>query len=45
LAAFRAGKHVMCEKPISLNVKEIDECYAEAKKLGVHLLCGKIELF
>eukprot|EP01114_Cavostelium_apophysatum_P011803 TRINITY_DN262_c0_g1_i2.p1 TRINITY_DN262_c0_g1~~TRINITY_DN262_c0_g1_i2.p1 ORF type:complete len:336 (+),score=86.48 TRINITY_DN262_c0_g1_i2:97-1104(+) len=40
LASFRAGKHVMCEKPISLAVKEIDECYAEAKKLGVHLLCG-----
>jgi len=40
LAAVRCGKAVMCEKPISLNVKEIDECYNEAKKCGVPLLCG-----
>jgi len=40
LALVRAGKSVMCEKPISLNVKEIDECYQEAKKCGVTLLCG-----
>jgi len=40
LAAIKVGKHIMCEKPISLNVKEIDECYREAKKAGVHLLCG-----
>jgi len=40
LAAIRAGKAIMCEKPISLNVKEIDECYNEAKKHGVQLLCG-----
>jgi len=40
IASVRAGKPVMCEKPISLNVKEIDECYNEAKKHGVHLLCA-----
>jgi len=40
LATVRAGKSIMCEKPISLNVKEIDECYNEAKKCGAHLLCG-----
>jgi myo-inositol 2-dehydrogenase/D-chiro-inositol 1-dehydrogenase len=40
LAAIKAGKHIMCEKPISLKVPEIDECYKEAKKAGVHLLCG-----
>jgi len=40
LGCLRAGKAVMCEKPISLNVKEIDECYNESKKLGVPLLCG-----
>jgi len=40
LAAVRAGKAVMCEKPISLKVHEIDECYHEAKKHGVPLLCG-----
>jgi len=40
LKSLRAGKAVMCEKPISLNINEIDECYAEAKKCGVPLLCG-----
>jgi myo-inositol 2-dehydrogenase/D-chiro-inositol 1-dehydrogenase len=40
LASVRAGRPVMCEKPISLDVKEIDQCYEEAKKCGVPLLCG-----
>jgi len=40
IASVRAGKAVMCEKPISLDVKELDECYHEAKKHGVHLFCG-----
>jgi len=40
LASLRAGIPVLCEKPISLSVKEIDECYNEAKKLNVALLCG-----
>jgi len=40
LSCVRAGKAVMCEKPISLRVNEIDECYTEAKKHGVPLLCG-----
>lgn len=40
LACIKAGIHIMCEKPISLNVKEIDECYNEAKKANIHLLCG-----
>jgi len=30
----------MCEKPISLSVKEIDECYDKAKDKNVILLCG-----
>jgi len=38
--SVRAKKSVMCEKPISLNINEIDECYNEAKKNGVPLLCG-----
>jgi myo-inositol 2-dehydrogenase/D-chiro-inositol 1-dehydrogenase len=32
LASVRAGKAIMCEKPISLHINEIDECYNEAKK-------------
>ena len=38
--SVRAKKAVMCEKPISLNIDEIDECYKEAKENGVPLLCG-----
>jgi len=40
LSAVRAGKAVMCEKPISLKVEEIDQCYKEAEKHKVPLLCG-----
>jgi len=40
LASVRAGKAVMCEKPISLKIEEIDECYKEAEKCKVTLLCG-----
>jgi myo-inositol 2-dehydrogenase/D-chiro-inositol 1-dehydrogenase len=40
LASVRAGKAVMCEKPISLKLDEIDECYKEAEKCKVPLLCG-----
>jgi myo-inositol 2-dehydrogenase/D-chiro-inositol 1-dehydrogenase len=41
LASVRAKKAVMCEKPISLKIEEVDMCYNEAKKNGVPLLCGK----
>jgi len=40
IASVRAGKAVMCEKPISLKLDEIDECYAEAKKNNVPLFCA-----
>jgi myo-inositol 2-dehydrogenase/D-chiro-inositol 1-dehydrogenase len=40
LKSARAGKHIMCEKPISLQIPEIDECYNECKKHNVTLLCG-----
>jgi len=40
LASIRAGKAVMCEKPISLKVEEIDECYKESEKHKIPLLCG-----
>jgi len=40
IKSLRAKKAVMCEKPISLKVEEIDECYNEAKKCGTPLLCG-----
>jgi myo-inositol 2-dehydrogenase/D-chiro-inositol 1-dehydrogenase len=36
--ALLGGKHVFCEKPISLNIEESDECYELAKSKGLHLL-------
>jgi len=38
--ALNAGKQVMCEKPISNSLEEVDECYNLAKEKGKHLLCG-----
>lgn len=40
LQSVRAGKAVLCEKPISLKWQDIDECYEEAKKHNVPLLSG-----
>jgi myo-inositol 2-dehydrogenase/D-chiro-inositol 1-dehydrogenase len=40
LKSLRAGKAVFCEKPVSLKVEDIDECYNEAKKHNLPLLCG-----
>lgn len=35
-----AGKHIFCEKPLALDLKEIDEALAEVKKAGVKLQVG-----
>src|SRR4051812_26710664 len=32
LPALRAGKHVLCEKPLEINLDRIDEMVEEAKK-------------
>ncbi|MCL2190276.1 MAG: Gfo/Idh/MocA family oxidoreductase [Defluviitaleaceae bacterium] len=34
IACLEAGKHVLCEKPVTLNAKELEEVIAVAKKTG-----------
>lgn len=40
IRAAKAGKHVICEKPMSINVKEAKEMIAACKKAGVTLSIG-----
>jgi predicted dehydrogenase len=40
IAAARAGKHVLCEKPLGLTAGEAHEMWQEAERAGVHHLCG-----
>jgi phthalate 4,5-cis-dihydrodiol dehydrogenase len=45
LAAARAGKHVICEKPMALTLEECDRMIAEARRAGVQLLQGHSKIF
>lgn len=40
IRAAKAGKHVFCEKPMGLTVKECDEMIAACKEAGVRLFVG-----
>ncbi len=36
MQAMEAGKHVVCEKPVALHSKELEEMIAASRKYGVH---------
>jgi len=40
IRAAKAGKHVFCEKPMAVSVKECEEMIAACKKAGVRLFIG-----
>lgn len=40
IAALRSGKHVLCEKPLSMNVEEALEMMRVAEEVGKVLKCG-----
>lgn len=43
--AAEAGKHVLCEKPMAMNVQECEEMNAAAEKAGVKLQIGFMRRF
>lgn len=42
IAAFQAGKHVFCEKPIALTIEEADRMVEAANQAGKLLLIGHV---
>lgn len=40
IQAAQAGKHILCEKPMALTVKEVDRMEAAVKKAGVKFMLG-----
>ena len=45
IAALRAGKHVLVEKPMALSVKDTDDILREAEKSGKILMTGHVLRF
>ena len=45
IAALNAGKHVLCEKPMSMNVEEAKAMQAAAQKSGKLLMIGFVRRF
>ncbi|MEA3401031.1 MAG: Gfo/Idh/MocA family oxidoreductase [Armatimonadota bacterium] len=45
IAALQAGKHVICEKPMALNVADCEKMIATAQQAGVLLTCAYYRRF
>ncbi|MFE4468196.1 Gfo/Idh/MocA family protein [Leifsonia sp. NPDC056824] len=45
VAAARAGKHILCEKPLCLTPEEAAEVSAAVEEAGVTLMCAHNQLF
>ena len=45
MAALKAGKHVLCEKPIGVSVEEVEELKREVEKSGRVLQVGHMKRF
>src|SRR4051795_8537542 len=45
VAAARAGKHILCEKPLCLSEEEAAEVRAAVEEAGVLLMCAHNQLF
>jgi len=45
IEAAEGGKHILCEKPMALTVKECDEMIASARRAGVVLAIGYVLRF
>ena len=45
LAAIRAGKHVLCEKPLGVSVEEVDALRTEANARGTKVMVGHMKRF
>ena len=41
VAALRAGKHVLCEKPLALSGRDVDAMIAASQKAGRKLMCAQ----
>ena len=45
VAALRAGKHVLCEKPMAMSMEECESMVKEAERVGKKLMIGHNQRF